>query len=65
MFFPPQALEIVGKLIPLFTILLQGVFGPLYFLLLVAVFHFVSALFGEMAEPQAWVQLWVMPLSPI
>ena len=44
--FPPQALEIMWKLIPRFTILLQGVFGPLYFLLLVAVLHFVSALFG-------------------
>ena len=46
MLFPPQALEIVWKLLPLFTILLQVVFGPLYFLLLVALFHFVSALFG-------------------
>ncbi len=46
MFIPPQVLEIMWKLIPLFTILLQVVFGPLYFLLLVAVLHFVSALFG-------------------
>ncbi len=46
MFIPPQALEIMWKLIPLLTVLLQVVFGPLYFLLLVAVLHFVSALFG-------------------
>lgn len=43
---PPQALEILWKLIPLFTILLQVVFGPIYFLLLVAILHFFSALFG-------------------
>lgn len=46
LFLPPQVLEAVATLIPLFTVLLQVIFGPLYFLLLVAVLHFVSALFG-------------------
>lgn len=46
MVIPPHALEAVWRLIPLFTILLQVVFGPLYFLLLVGILHFVSALFG-------------------
>ncbi|MEW5919491.1 MAG: Yip1 family protein [Bacillota bacterium] len=47
---PPQLLDVIWRLLPLVTILLQLVFGPLYFLLLVAVLSFVSDLFGGNAR---------------
>ncbi len=47
---PPQVLELSWKLLPLLAILLQLVFGPLYFFLRVAVLSLVSELFGGSAR---------------
>lgn len=52
-FLPPQALEAAVKLFPHFTVLLQLVFGPLYFLLMVAVLHFISVLFKSEGKGSA------------
>ena len=45
-YFPQEAVTGVLHLLPLATILVQLVFGPLYFLLVVSLVHLVSELFG-------------------
>ena len=45
-FFSPEMGESVSRFLPLATLLIQLVFGPLYFLLMVAVRNFVAELFG-------------------
>lgn len=45
-FFPPESLSGTVRLFPLATILAQLVFGPLYFLLNVAIIYLVAELFG-------------------
>ncbi|MGI6307607.1 MAG: YIP1 family protein [Dethiobacteria bacterium] len=45
-FFSPEMGESVSRLVPLATLLIQLVFGPLYFLLMVAVRNFVAELLG-------------------
>lgn len=48
---PLEVVEGVLRFIPLFSVLFYLVFGPLYFLLSVAVLQFVSRLFGGQGEP--------------
>lgn len=46
-FIPPESLSGVSRFLPLATILVQLVFGPLYFLLIVAIISLVAELFGS------------------
>ena len=50
---PMEIVQGVLRFIPLFSVLLYLVFGPLYFLLSVAVLQFVSRLFGGQGEPSS------------
>lgn len=45
-FFTPEIIEGVFRFVPLVNLLLQLVFVPLYFLLMVGILHLVSELFG-------------------
>lgn len=44
--FPPDAVNLFVRIAPVFTLLFQLVFGPLYFLLMVAVLNLASNLLG-------------------
>ena len=47
---PPELLDVLWRLLPVLTILLQLVFGPLYFFLLIALLSLSSDLFGGRAR---------------
>ena len=50
-FVPLEVVEGMMRFIPLFSMLAYLVFGPLYFLLSVAVLQFISRLFGGEGDP--------------
>lgn len=50
-FVPLEVVEGMMRFIPLFSMLVYLVFGPLYFLLSVAVLQFISRLFGGEGDP--------------
>lgn len=52
-FFPSEAANHLLRLLPLTTLFLQLVFGPLYFLLSVAVQNFIAHLFAGRGEASA------------
>jgi len=45
-FFTPEIIEGVFRFVPLVNLLMQLVFAPLYFLLMVGILHLVAELFG-------------------
>ncbi len=50
-FFPPESGDRIFRFVPLVTLLTQLIFGPLYFLLMVAVRNFTAELLGGRGNP--------------